>query len=95
MGRAAAKAASVRGASSMCQVTISGAEPSAAPVCGSAVNGTPAAVPVIVSMRPLRFCGLPGHCRQLDEPRISLRLGVKLFDMPAGSSVPGRAQFTS
>jgi hypothetical protein len=52
MGSAAANAASVRGASSMCQVTINGAGPSMVVVGGSAVNGTPAAVPVIVSMHP-------------------------------------------
>jgi hypothetical protein len=51
IGRAAAKAASDRGASSMCQVTISGAAPPSAG--GSAVKGTPAAVPVIGGcMRP-------------------------------------------
>jgi hypothetical protein len=44
IGNAAANAASDRGASNMCQLTISGATlPSAG---GSAVNGTPAAVPV-------------------------------------------------
>ena len=53
MGTAAAKAASERGASSMCQVTINGAGPAAAPSGGRAVNGTPAAVPVIVSICPL------------------------------------------
>ena len=55
IGSAAANAASVRGASSMCHVTINGAGPSMAPAGGSAVNGTPAAVPVIVSMAPPRF----------------------------------------
>ena len=52
IGSAAANAASVRGASSMCHVTIKGAGPSMATAGGSAVNGTPAAVPVIVSMLP-------------------------------------------
>ena len=44
-GNAAANAASDRGASSMCQVTIRGATPSS--TGGNAVNGTPAAMPVI------------------------------------------------
>jgi len=46
IGNAAANAASVLGASNMCQVTTNGAGPSAAGA--KAVNGTPAAVPVIV-----------------------------------------------
>jgi hypothetical protein len=51
IGNAAANAAFDLGASSMCQVTISGATPSLAG--GSAVNGTPAAVPMIAEcMRP-------------------------------------------
>jgi hypothetical protein len=51
IGNEAANAASDLGGSSMCQVTISGAGPSSAG--GNAVNGTPAAVPVIGEcMRP-------------------------------------------
>jgi hypothetical protein len=51
IGNAAANAASDLGASSMCQVTTSGAGPPCAG--GRAVNGTPAAVPVIGGcMRP-------------------------------------------
>jgi hypothetical protein len=52
IGNAAANAASDRGASSMCQVTIRGAVPP--PAGGSAVNGTPAAVPVIGCCMPPR-----------------------------------------
>ncbi|WP_369199296.1 hypothetical protein [Streptomyces sp. PU-14G] len=51
IGNAAANAASDLGASSMCQVTTSGAASLSAG--GRAVNGTPAAVPVIgESIRP-------------------------------------------
>ncbi|GAB2648577.1 hypothetical protein GCM10009743_25200 [Kribbella swartbergensis] len=53
IGNAAANAASDLGASSMCQVTISGAGPS--PAGGRAVNGTPAAVPATGEGMPQRY----------------------------------------
>ena len=59
IGSAAANAASERGASSMCHVTINGAGSSIGPVGGSAVYGTPAAAPVIVSMCPPRIVAWP------------------------------------
>jgi hypothetical protein len=46
MGSAAANAASVHGASIMCQVNTNGAGPATGAAGGSAVNGTPVAVPV-------------------------------------------------
>lgn len=52
MGNTAANAASVRGASSMCQVTTNSAGPATTPAGGSAVNGTPAAQPAIASTDP-------------------------------------------
>jgi hypothetical protein len=51
-GSAAANAASVQGASRMCQANTNRAGPSILTVGGSAVNGTPAAIPVIGSLAP-------------------------------------------